>query len=204
MKNFKRIFVIITVLCLASAFTLNVAAWDYTVKSGDSFWRISRRFGIDFEKLILANPQVKNPNLIYPNQVITVPDNESAEYNGTTARAVLEQSNIHRTKNGLASLSLSTELCAVAQGKADDMAAKGYFSHTSPGYGTPAQMLKSFGVSYGYMGENIAKGYPTAAAVVDAWMTSTGHRANILGVNFSKLGVGYNSAGNIWVQIFTD
>ncbi len=202
MKIFKRSFVLFLALCLAGAFTVNAAAWDYTVEQGDSLWKISKRFGVDFEKLINANPQLSDPNLIYPKQVITVPDGESAEYNGTAARAVLQQTNSYRAKNGLGGLSLDSELCAVAQAKADDMAAKGYFSHTSPTYGSPSQMLKSFGVSYRYMGENIAKGYSTAASVVDAWMTSEGHKANILGKSFTRLGVGYCAKGNIWVQIF--
>ncbi|MBE6678111.1 MAG: SafA/ExsA family spore coat assembly protein [Ruminococcaceae bacterium] len=202
MKTLKRSLVLILALCLMGAFTVNASAWDYTVKSGDSFWKISKQFGVDFEGLIKANPQFKNPNLIYPGQVITVPDSENAEYNGDAARAVLNSTNAYRAKNGLSSLSLDAELCSVAQAKAEDMAAKGYFSHTSPSYGSPAQMLKSFGISYRYMGENIAKGYPTAASVVDAWMTSEGHKANILGKSFTHLGVGYCSRGNIWVQIF--
>ena len=202
MKIFKRSFVIVLCLCIAGAFTVNAAAWNYTVKSGDSFWRISKRFGVDFEELIKANSQIENPNLIYPGQVLTVPDSEGAEYSGDAARAVLERTNANRASYGLSALTLDEELCNVARAKAEDMAAKGYFSHTSPTYGSPSQMLKSFGISYGYMGENIAKGYSNASAVVDAWMNSAGHRANILGKSFTRIGVGYCANGNIWVQIF--
>jgi uncharacterized protein YkwD len=78
---------------------------------------------------------------------------------------------------------------------------KGYFSHTSPTYGSPFNMLKSFGISYKSAGENIARGYTTPKAVVDGWMNSPGHRANILNSSFTEIGVGYAS-GNYWTQMF--
>jgi uncharacterized YkwD family protein len=92
----------------------------------------------------------------------------------------------------------------VAQAKAEDMAQNNYFSHTSPTYGTPFEMLKAFGVSYSTAGENIAKGQKSADAVMTAWMNSDGHRKNILGTGYTKLGVGYvNKNGTTyWVQMF--
>ena len=61
----------------------------------------------------------------------------------------------------------------------------GYFSHTSPTYGSPFEMMKNFGISYRSAGENIAKGYATPEAVVKGWMNSPGHRANILNKSFT-------------------
>ena len=118
MKTFRKCLAVALALLLAAGFTLSAAAWDYTVKSGDSFWKISKQYGVDFYKLIDANRQVKNPNLIYPGDVLTVPDGETAEYGGAPARAVLQHTNSQRTQNGLSGLSLSAELCAVAQAKA--------------------------------------------------------------------------------------
>ncbi len=204
MKTIKRCIAAGLALMLAASVTVSAAAWEYKVKSGDSMWKIAKNNGVTLNKLIDANPQVKNPDLIYPNDIIYVPGDEAAEYTDEQARLVLEKTNGYRASAGLSALVLDKELCAVAAAKAQDMAAKGYFSHTSPTYGTPSQMLNAFGVSYGYMGENIAKGYSSAAAVVSGWMSSTGHRANILGASFKKLGVGYSAKGNIWVQIFTD
>ena len=107
-----------------------------------------------------------------------------------------------RVKYGLNTLSENWELSRVARYKSQDMRDKNYFSHTSPTYGSPFQMMKSFGISYRAAGENIAKGYRTPAAVVDGWMNSEGHRANILNSSFTQIGVGYVSNGNYWTQMF--
>ena len=63
-------------------------------------------------------------------------------------------------------------------------------------------MIKSFGISYKTAGENIAKGYKTPQAVVDGWMNSSGHRANILNASYTQIGVGYVANGNYWTQMF--
>ena len=77
-----------------------------------------------------------------------------------------------------------------------------YFSHTSPTYGTPFQMMKSFGITYKTAGENIARGYNTPESVVNGWMNSSGHRANILNSTYTRIGVGYVKDGNYWTQMF--
>ena len=82
---------------------------------------------------------------------------------------------------------------------------KGYFDHTSPTYGSPFDMMKSFGISYKAAGENIAKDQKTPSEVMNSWMNSPGHRANILSPNFTELGVGIykNANGTIyWTQMF--
>ena len=79
-----------------------------------------------------------------------------------------------------------------------------YFSHTSPVYGSPFDMMKQFGISYKTAAENIAMGYKTPQAVVDGWMNSSGHRANILNASFNTIGVGYVAAGNYWTQMFVE
>ena len=63
-------------------------------------------------------------------------------------------------------------------------------------------MMKSFGITYRTAGENIAYGYKTAQSVMDGWMDSSGHRANILNASYSRIGVGYVSNGNYWTQWF--
>ena len=77
-----------------------------------------------------------------------------------------------------------------------------YFAHNSPTYGTPFQMMKAFGLSFRTAGENIAKGYATPQAVVNGWMNSSGHRANILNANYTQIGVGYVAQGSYWTQMF--
>ncbi len=77
---------------------------------------------------------------------------------------------------------------------------KNYFDHTSPTYGSPFDMMKSFGISYKAAGENIAMGQKTPEQVVQAWMDSPGHRANIMNSSFTHIGVGYVASGNYWTQ----
>ncbi|MBO1915365.1 hypothetical protein J4G37_62370, partial [Microvirga sp. 3-52] len=89
-----------------------------------------------------------------------------------------------------------------ARAKSKDMSSKGYFSHTSPTYGSPFDQMKQFGVSYSAAGENIAMGQRTPAEVVKAWMDSPGHRENILKPGFTHIGIGYDSNGNYWTQQF--
>ena len=96
----------------------------------------------------------------------------------------------------------SWELSRVARYKSQDMVDNRYFSHTSPTYGTPFQMIKAFGLTYRTAGENIAYGQRTPQAVVNAWMNSSGHRANILNPSYTQIGVGYASNGHYWTQMF--
>ena len=112
--------------------------------------------------------------------------------------------NEQRAANGLAPLTLNEKLSDVARAKSQDMHDNNYFSHTSPTYGSPFDMLKTFGISYRAAGENIAMGYATPQAVVNGWMNSSGHRANILNSSYTQVGVGYVADGHYWTQLFTD
>lgn len=118
------------------------------------------------------------------------------------AGQILSLVNAERAANGLSALTLSDTLGRYASVKAQDMHDAGYFDHTSPTYGSPFEMMRSFGISYRYAGENIAMGYSSPAAVMAAWMNSASHRANILSENFTTLGVGYVASGGYWVQWF--
>ena len=119
-------------------------------------------------------------------------------------REVVTLVNQIRAQYGLSALALDESLCRYARVKSQDMQQNGYFSHESPTYGSPFDMMRAFGISYSYAGENIAMGYASAQAVVDAWMNSAGHRANILSANFTSIGVGYVSNGGYWTQWFLD
>lgn len=113
---------------------------------------------------------------------------------------VAELVNEQRAAYGLPALTLSQTLCDGARLKSQDMLQNGYFSHESPTYGTPFAMMQSLGITYRAAGENIAMGYSTAEAVMNAWMNSEGHRANILSESYTQIGVGY--AGGYWTQWF--
>jgi len=118
------------------------------------------------------------------------------------AQQVIDLTNNERKKNGLPPLKADPSLSKVAQTKSNDMEAKHYFSHTSPTYGSPFDMMRDFGVTYKAAGENIAMGQTTAQQVVTAWMNSEGHRKNILSASYTNIGVGFTSTGNYWSQMF--
>lgn len=115
---------------------------------------------------------------------------------------VVALTNAERAKNGLNALQIDRPLMAAAREKSQDMKNKNYFSHTSPTFGSPFDRLKALGISYKSAGENIAKGQKSPEEVVQAWMNSEGHRANILSKDFTHIGVGYVQDGNIWTQQF--
>ena len=183
-----------------SAVLASAADLSHTVVSGDSMWKIAVKYQVGLSEIISANPHIKDPALIYPGQKITIPtvDEGVSSYEKEVVRLVNEI----RAKNGLNPLTEDWELSRVARYKSQDMKDNNYFSHTSPTYGSPFNMMKSFGISYKTAAENIAKGQATPQAVVNAWMNSAGHRANILNSSFTKIGVGYVKSGNYWTQMF--
>lgn len=115
---------------------------------------------------------------------------------------VIDLTNAQRRQNGLPPLKADSQLSSVAQRKVIDMQQHHYFSHTSPTYGSPFDMMRDFGVNYRSAGENIAEGQPTPQEVVTAWMNSPGHRANILNRNYTNIGVGFEPTGKHWSQMF--
>ncbi|MGE5474308.1 MAG: SafA/ExsA family spore coat assembly protein [Ignavibacteriales bacterium] len=180
----------------------NAAAVTYTVQSGDSLWKIAVKYQVGVSELISLNPQLKNPNLIYVGEKIYIPATpEITAVEKEVARLV----NVERAKNGLPALAYNWQLARVARIKSEDMKNNNYFSHTSPTYGSPFTMMRSFGISYTAAGENIAMGQRTAAEVMNGWMNSPGHRSNILNSSFTQIGVGYakDSYGRgYWTQQF--
>ena len=176
------------------------ASLTHTVVSGESMWIIAVKYQVGLSEIKNANPQIENFDLIYPGQTIYIPVMDSAvtSYEQETIRLV----NDIRAKNGLPPLIYDWELSRVARFKSQDMKDNRYFSHKSPVYGSPFDMIRNFGITYRSAGENIAKGYPTPQAVVNAWMNSSGHRANILNRSYTRIGVGYVPGGHYWTQMF--
>lgn len=199
MKKFLSLTVCLFILT-AMLMTGVSAATTHTVVAGESMWKIAVKYQVGLSEIKKANPQIANPALIYPGQVLTIPttDNAVLSYEQEVVRLVNEI----RVKNGLKTLTHDWELSRVARYKSQDMRDNRYFSHTSPVYGSPFQMIKSFGLTYRSAGENIAKGQATPQAVVNAWMNSSGHRANILNASYTHIGVGYVADGKYWTQMF--
>lgn len=226
-KNMKKLIAIYVVtLSLALGMATPTFAQNCNVQKGDSMWSIAKKYHVLFHKVLELNQKYPNQNLIHPNDKIELPDgstgnetdqgsnedNIQEDNNETTereessqAKEVLELVNQERKKQGLTALTLSNKLTSIANTKAKDMAVNKYFAHESPTYGTPFQMLQQFGVKYSYAGENIAAGQRSAKDVMNSWMNSSGHRANILNKNYTQLGVGFYAGGSYdtyWVQLF--
>ena len=184
----------------ALVLTTSASALSHTVVRGDTMWKLAVQYQVGTSEIIASNPQVSNPDLIYPGQILTIPEEGAAvtQYEQEVIRLVNEI----RAQNGLSALTYNWELSRVARYKSQDMVDNRYFSHTSPTYGTPFQMIRSFGLSYRSAGENIAYGQRTPQAVVNAWMNSSGHRANILSSSYTQIGVGYVANGHYWTQMF--
>lgn len=131
----------------------------------------------------------------------TQPSSNATDVNAFE-QEVVKLTNAERTKAGLAPLQTDTKLMAAAREKSQDMQSNNYFSHTSPTFGSPFDRMKALGISYKSAGENIAKGQRTPQEVVQAWMDSPGHRANILNADFTHIGVGFVKTGYHWTQQF--
>lgn len=198
----KKILALTFSLALINPINVFAATETYTVKSGDSLWKIAQKYQVGISEIISANDQFKNPNLIYPGDKVTIPLLDQSTVN--IEQQVVDLVNQQRSKNGLSPLTLNWQVSRVARYKSQDMCEKNYFSHTSPTYGSPFDMLKKFNINYSTAGENIAKGQKTAQAVMNSWMNSEGHRANILNKNFKEIGVGYynKNGSTYWTQMF--
>lgn len=147
---------------------------------------------------------------VYPNSSGGTGSSSSGKQPATTGSMSADEKetfdlvNQQRINNGLQALKIDEEVQRVARIKAQDMVDNNYFSHNSPTYGSPFDMLNSFKISYRSAGENIA-GNSSNSAAVTAWMNSSGHKANILNSSFNYTGVGVvksSKYGKIYVQVF--
>ncbi|MFW5780542.1 MAG: SafA/ExsA family spore coat assembly protein [Bacillota bacterium] len=198
MKKLTIIIVIITLLTLGIMTGIDMGIENmetkveaqsrvHTVQSGDSLWKIAVRYQAGLSEIISVNKHIKNPDLIYPGQKITIP--EAPPYKAMEDE-IIRLVNIERQNRGLGRLSYDWQVARVARIKSQDMIENNYFSHTSPVYGSPFNMLKAFNIRYTTAAENIAYGQRSAREVVNSWMNSPGHRQNILNTNVTKIGVG--------------
>jgi uncharacterized protein YkwD len=125
----------------------------------------------------------------------------------TASETVVVRTNVERKKLGLPELGRSNQLMHAAQLQADQMAASLTMAHDLPRarYKTMDDRLEAVGYHYRAAGENVAEGHPSAAAVVAGWMTSPGHRANIVSRNYYEMGAAVATGKNgrrFWVQVF--
>ena len=138
------------------------------------------------------------PSVPVPPQATQAPSTDNSY-----AYQVIELVNQERVKYGLAALAADETLMNAAQKRAAETVTS--FSHTRPNGASFSSVLSEYGVNYRTAGENIAYGQRTPQEVVNAWMNSSGHRANILNSKYTKIGVGCYKSGSTyyWSQLFT-
>ena len=170
--------------------------------SEDPVWRLSVKSLSGLSELIRSNGQSMDPAATDPDSTtIDAGTDDIAAFENEVVRLV----NVQRGKCGLAPLHVNSDLSCIARYKSQDMANKDYFSHVSQTYGSPFAMMSDFGISYISAGENIAYGHKAPADVMAAWLSSSGHKSNILSTSFDMIGVGVaqNSEGTYyWTQMF--
>ncbi len=174
----------------------------YTVLPGDSMWKIAVKFEAGLSEIISLNPQIKDPSMILPGQKLNIPNIQDIK---TIENKVISLVNAERAKAGLQPFKTNWQLSRIARYKSQNMIDKNYFSHTSPTYGSPFNMIENFGIKFSAGGENIAMGQKTAEEVMNSWMNSPGHRSNILNATYTEIGVGLAKNGSgvcYWTQMF--
>ena len=191
-----------TFIAIGGVITVTAASVTHTVEAGDSMWKLAVRYQIGISELVAANPQIKNSALIYVGDKVNVPNIDDVKQ---LEQQVAQMVNEERDKAGLAPLKMNWEVSRTARYKSQDMIDKRYFAHQSPTYGSPFNMMESFGIRFSAGGENIAYGQRTPTEVMQAWMDSPGHRANIMSAVYNEIGVGAAKAANgtlYWTQLF--
>ena len=172
----------------------------FVIKKEISPREFALRFHVNLDDFYASNPNLDpnndqatkptEPNQDIPNNVVNVPTNDStmSEYE----KEVVALTNKARVNAGLKPLTADTgNLQKSARAKSDDMAKYNYFDHNSRTWGSPFDEMKQMGVTYTSASENIASGQKTPSEVVNSWLNSAGHRANIMNASFNRIGVGY-------------
>ena len=167
--------------------------------SGCNVQSILDKLGNCFPNVSL--PEVDTPEVDAP-EVDTPEEDTTGEH--AFIKEVVDLVNAERAKEGLSPLTIDTNVQAAAMVRAKEC--EQLFSHTRPDGSSFSTALKEQGVSYRSAGENIAWGQRSPEEVMNAWMNSSGHRANIMNPNFTTIGVGYYENANgtdYWCQLFT-
>ncbi|MCK1993299.1 LysM peptidoglycan-binding domain-containing protein [Peribacillus muralis] len=201
--------IVITALSLSLLSpTAALGANTHEVVQGDTLSKIATEYDVSLSDILKTNPAITDSNQIIVGQTINLPSDQPTakqEYDQTVEQQILRLVNEERSKAGLPNVEMDTSLSHTATLKSEDMRDHDYFNHTSPTYGSPFEMMKSFGITYKYAGENIAAGQPSSASVMKSWMNSPGHKANILNKNYTHIGIGYATGGkysHYWTQHF--
>ncbi|GAB6181534.1 hypothetical protein JCM14036_28530 [Desulfotomaculum defluvii] len=179
-------------------------SYNYTSKS--NYTSYNNYSGYNYSNY--QKPQTTQPAPVQQTptttQPTTQPTTQQMNVSVEDEQAMLNLINKERVAAGLKPLAYDAKLTELARMKAQDMITNNYFSHTSPTYGSPFDMMKKYGVVYHYAGENLAGAADVNTAHVNL-MNSPGHKANILKAEYTKVGIGVVKGGKyskIFVQLF--
>jgi uncharacterized protein YkwD len=184
-------------------------AGQYYVRVGQAVKGENTNYNLSFSTKLISDASTEVSSAPIPQAAS--PEPIPASPTNSYIQQVLNLTNVERTKSGLQPLRLNDKLNQSAQAHSQDMAIADYFSHTGANGSNAGDRAASAGYYYSSLGENIAAGYITPQEVVQGWMNSPGHRANIMNAGYQELGVGYyylaNDTGNVnynyyWTQEF--
>jgi len=151
------------------------------------------------EKQFLSPPPLKTSSKVENNKV--------QDAGGFTKQAIIQETNIQRQKNGLPALTENKNLDAAALAKANDMFSNQYFEHNSPAGVDPGKLVQNYGYQYITAGENLIMGsyFASSKEIVQEWMDSPGHRANILNSKYTEMGAaiikGKYKGETVWMGV---
>ena len=202
-----KIFLVILLIGLGATFFL----LNFYQEIGDRLWRVEK-IGVGSLTPAIGKPEVISLIQEIAKEISAPPPLRALVETPSsllTEQGVLQWTNIQRTRNGLAPLTGNIQLNGAASSKLQDMFSRQYFAHVSPSGEGAGDLVKDTGYEFLAIGENLALGnYQDDQTLVQAWMDSPGHRANILNIRYQEIGVAVGKAifeGNsTWlaVQIF--
>ncbi|MEH7122991.1 LysM peptidoglycan-binding domain-containing protein [Bacillus sp. JJ1532] len=198
MKRIIKYFICLCLFLYYAPMGNAEAETQYVVNRGDTLWKIALINGIELKTIIQSNPQVSNPHLIFPGQIITIPDLKRIEKRislSSSERSLLELTNTKRANAGLKPLIVDYNLTKAARRKALDMMEKEYVSHISPSYGDSSNMLKAFQIPFEKVQESIGAGYSSPEKIFTLWMNSSVNQSKLLDKLSTHIGVGHAEGG---------
>jgi spore coat assembly protein SafA len=184
---------------------ITFALTQYKVQPGDTLWNISLKHHVELNELLQLNQQVRNPELIYPGQLIFLPFKQ--ESINPEQKKMLGLLNAERKKLGLKPLVNNQTLSTIAEKKSQDMMLNKYVAHNSPTYGNPKDMLVTYKVPFKQVRENIGAGPNTTEEMFQTWINSQVNHNNILEKKATHVGIGYAKGGlhgHYWTVIIIE
>lgn len=194
----KNVFILLCCLFLINEKEVS-AENKHIVRAGDTFWKISQQYQVSLEWLIRSNPDIRNPNLIFPGQEIVISSPlskvKNKKINYQFESRLLTLINEERTQLGLKKLLRDNTLSNAANLKSMDMKKNGYVAHKSPTYGNANSMLKELNISFQMVKESIGAGHDSAEEIFSTWLNSPINRATVLNEGATHIGIGYANGG---------